>query len=650
MRTRFLLIVAFWFFYLPNSFGQYEHTYDSLYQPLPGYSGRATFKYHTGVDGKHVKDGQFVFNSKKVDSSGGMNVRNMVWKGDYSKNLKENDWEYVTVSNKLKLIDINEDFEVAYELYSEKEKLKAQYKYGKPSGKWRLEREILKDSKAVKLISAIRGNMDQSKFYGSVEIFGLDEQDQPYTIEAEVEEGLLIEQCMIQYVEGNRQIEEIRLYDQGFLLKLVKTDRQTGDTLVDLNLPLSQQIHSFLRGEGDEKAAGRPLSLHYSDGYPRSSTYIREQKSANKLIELSLKDLFKFEKDYFESNGLPLGTNRLHYPLQAKEKEVLKEWPNVEFKFRDKVTALEELKDANFKYNKNDTLNMIDAWVDRQSYLLSYIKTWNQIIAHDEIIYFNREGQLYNYAIDLLKEDTLKAGDSYSIVNYELKNDIDSSFLFYVVSNFESRIHVADSMSANYQRIVKQLNLADEILQQEWQINTLKKHLDSMYSGIPETRQKAELMGKIKERFLTSKFEKKNQEFIQFKGPKEMHKAKGDSLVFDLRLLKDTYYTIEEIFYTAANIDTLYTEYVFDAYTFNDRFPKRIKKKLYQSGAEDLFEELLKLASEQPSPVEMRATLNRVRSLQERMIFLADKNTSKLERKLRTKLTMEKKFELMKID
>ena len=70
-------------------------------------------------------------------------------------------------------------------------------------------------------------------------------------------------------------------------------------------------------------------------------------------------------------------------------------------------------------------------------------------------------------------------------------------------------------------------------------------------------------------------------------------KKAADSLFYLLESLQ----MIQEISTTlpdrAKTIDSLYTIYTFDPFTFNDKFPRRIKKKLYDLIAIDLYNELL---------------------------------------------------------
>ncbi|MCG7860004.1 hypothetical protein MD537_23690, partial [Flavihumibacter sediminis] len=85
----------------------------------------------------------------------------------------------------------------------------------------------------------------------------------------------------------------------------------------------------------------------------------------------------------------------------------------------------------------------------------------------------------------------------------------------------------------------------------------------------------------------------------------------------------------------SKRIDSLYTIYTFDPFTFNDKFPRRIKKKLYDLIAVELYSDLLKQISINPSISEVRTGIRRLYDIQERLLFLHDKDTRKLERKLR---------------
>ncbi|MCG7860567.1 hypothetical protein MD537_26530, partial [Flavihumibacter sediminis] len=94
--------------------------------------------------------------------------------------------------------------------------------------------------------------------------------------------------------------------------------------ITNLKYPLSQLIQASLNeASGEDQAVNLPVSLSFSDGYPRTSEYLLAQKDANQYLEEMLRQLFQYDPGYIPTNGLPVGTNRGFYVLTQKEKNLL---------------------------------------------------------------------------------------------------------------------------------------------------------------------------------------------------------------------------------------------------------------------------------------------------------------------------------------
>ena len=639
-------------FFLITSFlnAQRLQTYDSLYHSALGYSGHATFKYYKNGDDQHIKEGFMTFESKSVDTVCGTNVAHVHWDGNYKANRKINEWNYWNVSNELNLVDIDDKFTVNYTLNSESEHIVANYRDGLPHGSWKLLSQKLINGKSEDIIHSFEGKIDKNKFEGVIALSGLDESGSRFSITGTVKSGLMEGKWVFVYVADNIETREERIYQQGFLKSLVKISAKNGDVLENIDYPLSIQIQDYLQGKGTAvQPANQPLGITFSDGYPRHSSFILAQKKGNQFLMTSLEKVFKFDPDFFKDYGLPIGTNRMTYPLSSEEKKLVKEWPDVSHTYSEKVNSLKDTRTLSLKHTGNDTLNLIDAWVERQMYLIDYIKPWNSIFALNEIEFYNREGRLYNYAVDLLVEDSLEFGDGAYAMVYPSNAKLDSNFLAYALDNFKERIKMADSLTSLYENVIRVLNLEDNIVQLETQIVQKKKQLDSVYAVDEDIHPKmSELKKAVTRNFLENSFEQEYDAFINFKGKVDIQKKKGDSIVHFLTVLSVIEERMQTIFLNVVKLDSTYTEYVFDPYTFNDQVPVRKKKRLYQHIAEDLFHDLLKEAMQATSKMELVRTISRIENVQEQLFFLVDKDTRKLERKLKKNMSVEKKLELLK--
>lgn len=628
---------------------QNRQSYDSLYQPMLGYSGKAKFEYYTDRKGNRIKQGDFEFESMTIDSVCFCTADHRVWEGQYKNDLKHGDWVYDDRFSRLILRSVDDDFNAVSELHSERERVSASFKEGTAEGNWTLQTIGLVNGKKAHETHWLQTKLKKAKMEGAVEFRAIRADSTKVRIKGQADAGLMIGTWTLEYEADSMKIWEQRQYELGFLLSLIKRNEQ-GDTLVALEYPLSKNIRNFLNNdEWVLEAANFPLSLTYSDGYPRTSEYIVQQSKGNDLLNDQLKLLFKYEPDFFSLNGLPLGTNRMAYPLSAEEEKLLQDWPNVEFEFRDKIDDLRTMQATNFKFANNDTLRFIEQWIERQFFLRDYIKPWNNIFASNELQYYYRQGQLFTYAQDLLAVDTLMVQEEPIRVEYPVQI-ADSSFMHYVVDNFRMRSAMADSLAGVYRLLMESLNMEQSIRSLDARITRQKQELDSIYAPGRSESLRAQLRSSIRKKFLNSHFDARYQAFLKHSGPAEDQKATGDSILFDLQRLNDINTEILEIFDRRSMIDSLYTEYVFDPYTFNDRFPKRLKRKLYNMAAEELFTDLVEEAISARNISELSARLMDIKGLQERLVFLLDKDTRKIEKKIKPKMSIADRLDLLKIE
>src|SRR5690606_42005167 len=98
----------------------------------------------------------------------------------------------------------------------------------------------------------------------------------------------------------------------------------------------------------------------------------------------------------------------------------------------------------------------------------------------------------------------------------------------------------------------------------------------------------------------------------------------------------------------AKELDSLYTDYVFDPFTYSDNVPTRLKKRLYNIVTEEMNTQLIEKAqTDYTQPGEVLKRLNKIYALQDRLFFLVDKNTIKLERKLRRAKSLNERLNLL---
>ncbi len=351
-----------------------------------------------------------------------------------------------------------------------------------------------------------------------------------------------------------------------------------------------------------------------------------------------------------------IGTNRGFYPLKSDEKKASENWIEYNNSLRTRLEKLME-KNANFHaYSQDSVLQWIKAWADVQEDVLIYTIPWVQLIESNEIEFYHREGVIVDYAQNLLGADTLKLSSETDLVVYR-KNEIRKEegrknhfgFLNYIATNFEHRLQLADSLNLAFDERVKNLEIREEILALEASLVQHKAKLDSMYNAIPPMDSKSlkKILELSKTEFLQEEFAKRMNRFLSsFKNPARQRTI-SDSLHIELNFLENIHGTALELEANLPKIDTIYTEYKFDPFTFSDRVPFRAQKVLYETAIEQIIPSLFMKAQRSDRPYQMLQHLQTADALIERMNQLREKNTKQLERKLKNTESPDEQLEII---
>lgn len=644
-----LLFTTLSFLATDNMAAQESQVYDSIYHTFNGYSGRAKFKYYRDEEKRLIKNGDFTFTSKVLDTLHKNITINVRWYGNYNKNIKNGAWKYEYNTHEVENVDVD-NFDVDYRLHSEKELIQGTYKNGIAEGKWSLNKDGFENGKREDKLAEYSANFKNSKVSGPLEITYTEANGTIVLVKGNAINGLMDGKWTFEYTNEEQQpVVETRTYKNGFLTRLVQMVRNS--TIHEIDFPLSGKVKAYIDNPKQKsEAVNKPLSVAFSDGYPRNSNYITLQQKGNEIITTAMANLLKNEEDFAVRFGLPIGTNRMFYDLKRDEKKILEEWPAVEFEYRSKLNRLQTDKELNFLYNQDETISMINAWLQKQIELMEYIKSWNNILSRNEIIYYNRNNEaLIKYTENLLKEDTITYAGKQEIIKYKEGELEEKSFLFMIADNFKQRAVVADSLVKVYENKIEELKLTDNISRLKTDIQASQMQLDTIFSAEVVPDEYRTLYDNFKNNYLGESFTNKYTLLDNDTIFMEDRIRVGDSLVQDIRLIQRIDVKLHEITKNRKIIDSLYTEYVFDPFTFTDKVPKRIKKKLYDIVAEDVTRELLNRAESSVSILEAYNYINQLLLVQQRLIFFYDKETSKIEKQLKKKQLLEEKLRIIQI-
>lgn len=648
--SRIIVLLALLLPYTQHSRAQELFRYDSLYEVKEGLLGKADFQYSKDRSGTPLRQGAFSFVAAQMDTTCATRAKDVVWTGSYKDDLKDGAWEYTELLQEVEVVGFTDTFKVNLLLSTLRERIRGTFDKGVPEGPWTLSSRAFENGRPIGAGSSASLLMSQAKVSGRFEAAGTDVRGHPYRISGEALDGLMVGPWELELTVNGSVVREVRDYVKGFLRTLRRMDAGTGDTLLVVDFPLSKEVQKVMEGGRTSlRPANVPLSLNFSDGYPRSSTYLSVQRPGGALIDQVLKQVFKNDDGVYRTNGLPLGTNRLIHPLSDTEEQLLASWPELVRDYEESVMRLASLQDEFSRFATNDTLEHIHRWVALQQDVLGSIAPWGRSFENKEIEFYDRKGMLLDHAAETLLMDSLHLPHSEVIILFG-EASREEGLLQFVTANMEDRMLYADSLERLYQDVIAGLSLDESIASLASRIEEVAASTGkALRDGVTDERV-APFADRMRSVYVDAQLNEAVSRFRDFNASREVQRAFGDSIVSAYAEVEDMLQVASRIYRRADAIDTLYTEYVFDPYTFNDRFPRRIKRRLYQFAAEETFAMLVAEALRATDAALMRRWLQRIEDMQRMLVSVLNEDTARMERRIRTKMTLEQRLELLGID
>lgn len=637
----FGLLGGLLFFFLSYSAAeaQKRQHYDSLYEALPGLWGEASFGYYVDKKGQRLKDGAFTFVSRSLDSLCNTKATYYGWSGFYEDGKKEGAWNYSKRRHEATLHDFSYT-RLDYSLQTVLEKLTGEYVNGLPHGLWKFRKSFFEGKEESFVIQEAKINFKEGVIDGEVYFLQLSStgKDTLNLLQGQAVAGLMEGQWHIRY-EGEKQgtAHEVRSYKQGILKHISRT--RGADTLA-LDFPLSPMISEALDAKIPSKnLVNRPLSFIFNDGYPRESLLITAQAEGNQSIRSVLAIFGSYDPTLGQTIGLALGTNRGHYPLSSKEKKALESWLVHRKEIQDNVLKIEEKAQKNVNYQQDSTLREVKQWASLQRKILDHTDPWAKTFASGDIEFYYREGELVDYARHLLSEDSLLQ----TTVIYP-KNEA-TNFLDYIALNFESRKNAGDSLFNTFEQRIQYIQVQEDIADRKIKLETQHAKLDSLFSQKDFHPDIQHSIDTLKERFLEKAYAENFEIFLSSNPATQ--RLISNEMQLELETLQKIHGLAQKLTHNAKRLDSLYTEYTFDPFTFSDRVPVRVKRMLYETVTLELLPWLLSKAEREKNATKVFHRFQELDELQLRLFIFRQKRTKSLERKLRRSETPEERIELL---
>jgi hypothetical protein len=607
------------------------------------FKGTAEYEFVKDKSGKEIADGKFHFSLVERDSVNQALLMKKEINGQYKDGIKEGRWTYLSANHIVIVKDV-EEFNVITDLASDMIRIRAEYKNDLPHGKWLYSEDTYQNEIVKQLTFSEPLQMKEGFLTGKIHIINKNLEKEQYVTGFLNEKGLMDSLWVMVYQSNDQFIREERLYDEGFLLKLSKKDAVSGKEIS--NVTYTRNIERLASLKANEKVDFRISSEYFgplfNNGYSRNESRYKSQLEGNNFLEEQIRPLFNYDKRIYFKNGgwlkFPIRTKRFEYPIDPLKAKDAEEISKI---YKDLIAKVKKNKESNaLSINKNRTDSLAFAYAFFQS-MDSKVKDLEEIVAlyeSGEIKYVDEESFFEQGLGYLASYDTIQYvfddKERVKVINnrkvIETKEQLSRLLLRYL----ENEYHLVDKFAEYVKSVLEKLEIDSSISDLDEKIVTLKDIVVDLYAGTNYFSDKHEkLIKRIEKVFLQDLYEKKQNEYAKTDTyGKKVEKA--DEVIDLLNELDKRHEEFYKIFEKRDEIDELYYENYFNAFTFSS-YDQRAKERLYKLGNEKLFNYLVDALMEENDYNNLSEHLSRIHNLQKRMVQLREEDTRKIERKLR---------------
>jgi len=618
-----------------------------------GIEGRAAF----GVmekEGEVLKTGDFSFWRKQINGEDRSQLFKTNISGQYLQGLKTGTWEFVDESHQVSLTDVV-DFRVQADLLSQQSRLEANYRDGVPHGRWQFEEnEFSKGTLRKKSLvedfnfrnGSIRGRFQFKDFVGNKSRFFRGQTN---------DQGVMVGEWTLVYLEEERLVTEVRNYEDGFLLGLVKRDLISGEVLEEVvlfeTIDKLRQVNQ--KSNKGFRVADQKFGLEFTDGFLSGSAPFLAQQAGNRFMADFLVKVLRYEEDYVNSSAelirSPFHTKRFVFELSRSDQKLIEDMPAVFDKTKETIDTYANKNSLNLHRQKTEELAAAHAFFALQENKMKDMKNLIDLFKSKEIQYVDVQA-LWKSGLPFFVPQEFIA---YKWGEEEKKLSLDYSAEVFEKNFFEGLKAYLDQISA-YSDLQKQL--IDEILariEQDEELGLLQQEILDHYRRLTASLEDSEgrkvaafPFKSVHENILLGQFNGLQDQFAKL-DDYNLKKEKGRAILDLLKTWEAIYPRILELPDQWERIDLLYMEETFNPFTYS-RYPQRVQVKLFEAG-ERLWEHYTKLLSEEKDYVQLDLWMKKIEKLSQRMEILSSKDTRRLEQKINRRLSVSKLESLLEL-
>jgi hypothetical protein len=650
MKKKVLLIL----FLLSPLFLFSQQIYKGEYS-FNGLSGEGNFEFVEGEGNKMIKQGEFSFLRKERDPQDKTKLYRTEVNGVYEQDKKTGVWEYQDEKHEVTLNDI-EDFKLFYDINSQQIKLRANYKNGIPDGRWIFEENEFRDGKLNRKSQAddflFRNGSIQGKFQYKSFV-----DNKTHFIRGELNrDGFMNGEWTFVYQDKGNLISEIRNYENGFLLGVVKRDLESDETLEEvvffqtikkLNLVNNNENKGFRVSEDK-------FGILFNDGSLSGSEQFTVQNSGNDFIKEFLTSVLRYDGQYVTQKGelvdYPIHTKKFVFELSRAQQKIVEDLPSKFDRLQTTVRDYSERNALNLNRQKSDTLSFAHAFFQFQA---------KKLLEFSEIINLLRTKEIQYYDLENLSEEGLAFLTERDVVEFSFEDGQYTRVLEYEVGDLRKSFYesLSSYVSQMEQKTSELKNFVDKSLsriERDEDLRAIQNQIQTKRGELGQKFQQSEdydevtndLLKGIHVNILGSGFDKLNERYAKeenFDGKKEIARVMLDLL----NEMDNQYSPLVRVSKDAGQLDELYMEEVFNPFTFT-RYDQRAKNRLYES-SEKLLDYYLDGIKAETEYTEIKNWLNKINKLFERMGELREADTRNLERRINRRLSVSKIESLLEL-
>ncbi|PRY85695.1 hypothetical protein [Mongoliibacter ruber] len=643
MKNYLLLLMLFW--YANSAIGQEKYSGDYTFN---GLRGEGEFEFVKGEGDAILKQGEFKFIRKERDIEDKTIFYRTEIFGSYEKDQKTGTWNYREEKHNVLLEDVK-DFKLEYDINSQQIILKASYLNGAPEGKWIFEEneyregELRKKSVVDDLIfeeGDLKGRFQYRTFI----------DDRSNFIRGELlPGGVMNGEWTFVYQQGDVLVSEVRNYENGFLLGLVKRNLETGENLGDL--VFFQTIAKLNRLNSGEKVpfriADEKSGIFFNDGILASSEQYQKQVEANIFISEFLTNVLRYDESFVNQDGdlieYPVHTRRFVFDLSRTQQKAIEDLP-IEFdRIKRIVRDYSNRNSLRINRQRSDSLAYANAYFDFRAKRLEEFEELIELFKSKEIQYYDVEYMVETGLPFIEEVDRIEYIYDGDTIVRELEFDLSAFELGFYEGMTDYFTQLASSLLSTKSYVdnsLSQIERDSDLRSIENQIQDRKLLLDEIYintEGIDD--RDAVVLLSVHQNILIEEFESKLEEYSKLNRFAE--KKENARIILDLlEDMEEQHSRLQTLHEIVDNLDKLYQEEVFNPFTYS-RYDQRAKSRLYEA-AEVLIEHYFESIKSERDYTQIKIWIDKLELLDVRMRELREADTRRLENRINRRMDVSR--------